>query len=172
MKIKELFIALAVMVMSISCSNRYGGIRKNIFHNYDKMNLKIGEEIVGTLDSKSDVTLFSFFSEKVKDSIPELQTDIKKLFATYEGSVVDFENFAMGLESKIDDSKKIIEYHTTFKVKINEDMYFLYYIYLPRNDFSESTEGVSSIKFIRACDEYKYFCTWQDMKEGVFIPCD
>lgn len=168
MKIKKLFIILSILLLSVSC-NRYGGIKINIFHNYDKINLKIGEEIVNSIGSKNSANLYLLFSKKVKDSVPELQTDIEKMFATYEGSVVDFENFAMGLESKIDDSKKLIEYHTTFKVKINKEAYFLYYIFLPRNDFSKNVEGLSSIKLIRECDEYKYFCTWQDMKDGVFV---
>ena len=48
--------------------------------------------------------------------------------------------------------------------------YYLYYIYYPRNDFELIKEGITSLKVVKVDEDGKYFCYWQDMKLGIFLP--
>ena len=74
------------------------------------------------------------------------------------------------MEAKIEKGDKLSQYYSKFRVWIGEREYVLYYIYIVENSFNRETEGVRTIKFIRKEDEKKYFCYWDQLKAGVFIP--
>ena len=39
-----------------------------------------------------------------------------------------------------------------------------------KNSYDPQKEGVKSIKVIKEIDDDKYFCYWQELKPGIFVP--
>ena len=166
---KSKFIVFVVLYMLIFM-NCQGKETMRLFTSHDQKNLEIADKIITYLDLKDEDGLYSLFSEQVIEEDEALKDEILALFSSYHGSVVKYEEWAIGVETKIEKGDKLSQYYSRFLVWIGETEYMLHYIYIVENSFNRETEGVRTIKFIRKEDEEKYFCYWDQLKAGVFIP--
>lgn len=160
---------LVIVLLNIFCLGCKGK-EKMGFVSRDRMNFKIGEEILQCFLEKDEERFKSLFSKDVISNNPELDNEIRKLFKYCNGSINSFENYATSMETSIDGELNSTTYNTIFKVSIDGIMYLLFYIYTPKDLYDNKIEGVRSIRVIKESEREKYFCYWQDMKPGIFVP--
>ena len=140
------------------------------FNTRDKMNMQMADKIVDCIN-KCDVDgLYNLFSMDSKTVNLTIKEDIAKLYKYLNGQIETYEKWAVGNTTDIDKEKNSTYYYSSFKMKINEVEYYLYYIYYPRNDFDQTKEGIKTLRIVKVAEDDKYFCYWQDMKPGVFLP--
>jgi hypothetical protein len=143
---------------------------KTGFKTRDRMNLETASKIIQFISEKNADGLRKLFSEEVISNDRYLEKDIQKLFSFCDGKISSYEKIAIGQESNIDGGKNSTEYNTKYRFIINETSYLLYYKYTPKNSYEIQKEGLSSIKIIKETDEDKYFCYWNELKPGIFVP--
>ncbi len=140
------------------------------FNTRDKMNMQTADKIVDCIN-KGDVDgLYNLFSTDSKTVNLTIKEDISKLYRYLNGQIETYEKWAVGNTTDIEKGKNSTYYYSSFKMIINKVEYYLYYIYYPRNDFDSTKEGVESLKIVKVDEDDKYFCYWQDMKPGIFLP--
>ena len=105
-----------------------------------------------------------------KDDEEIEEEDIEKIYHYLNGKVESHEKWAVGSTTDIEKGKNSTYYYSSFKMVISGIEYYLYYIYYPRNDFELIKEGITSLKVVKVDEDGKYFCYWQDMKLGIFLP--
>ena len=82
-----------------------------------------------------------------------MKDEILALFSSYHGSVVKYEERAIGVETKIEKGDKLSQYYSRFLVWIGETEYMLHYIYSAGcqishlADFNEVTSILKDIGF-------------------------
>ena len=78
-----------------------------LFTSHDQKNLEIADKIITYLDLKDEDGLYSLFSEQVIEEDEALKDGILALFSSYHGSVVKYEERAIGVETKIEKGDKL-----------------------------------------------------------------
>lgn len=146
------------------------GKEKMGFNTRDKMNIQVADKIAEYINKKNVDGMYNLFSLDIKTDNLMLKEDIIKLYKYLNGQVKTYEKWAVGSTTDIEQGKNSTYYYSSFKMTINGIEYYLYYIYFPKNDFNSTKEGVQSLKIVKVVDDDKYFCYWQDMKPGVFLP--
>lgn len=146
------------------------GKEKMGFNTRDKMNIQVADKIAEYINKKNVDGMYNLFSLDIKTDNLMLKKDIIKLYKYLNGQVKTYEKWAVGSTTDIEQGKNSTYYYSSFKMTINGTDYYLYYIYFPKNDFNSTKEGVQSLKIVKVVDDDKYFCYWQDMKPGVFLP--
>lgn len=164
---KRLFLLLVIIIVSVfSCT----GKEKMGFNQRDKMNKQMAYKIVELINSKDIEGLYNLFSEEVKESDLTLKEDIRKLFPYLNGKIISCEKFGIAMDGDIEKEKNSTHYESKFKIIINDTVYFMYYDYTVRNDFSPKKEGLRFIKIFKEAEKKKYFCYWDLIKSGIFLP--
>ena len=164
---KKYVAIFIIMILSLtSCVRK----EKMGFNTRDKMNLQTADKIVECINKQDVNGLYNLFSEEVRNNDKTLKEDIEKIYHYLNGKVESYEKRAVGSTTDIEQGKNSTYYYSKFRLKINKIEYCLYYIYYPRNDFELTTEGITSLKIVKADEINKYFCYWQDMKLGIFLP--
>ncbi len=164
---KKLFLLLLIIIVPIfSCT----GKEKMGFGQRDKMNKQMAYKIVELINAKDIEGLYNLFSEEVKESDLTLKKDIGKLFPYLNGKIVSCEEYGIAMKGGIEKEKNSTRYESEFKIKIKDTVYFMYYDYTVRNDFSPKKEGLRFIKIFKESEQEKYFCYWDLIKSGVFLP--
>lgn len=166
----KILARLLVMVFCICiCANCEG--KKNMsFQTLDQKNLDVGKTLVECLITHDQETLYSLFSKEVQMDSMSLKKDISRLLSIVNAKIEKYEEYSKSVDTKIRDSKSSFEYHTTYILWINGMEYILRYIYTAKNSFDINTEGIRSLRIVKKVDKDKYFCYWQDMEPGIFIP--
>lgn len=164
---RKTFIILFILTLTLtSCM----GKEKMGFNTRDKMNLQMADRIVDCINNQDVDGLYILFSEEVRLNDRTLKEDIEKIYHYLHGKVETYKKWSVGSTTDIEHGKNSTYYYSSFKMMIKEVEYYLYYIYYPRNDFDSKKEGVESLKIVRVDEDDKYFCYWQDMKPGIFLP--
>ncbi|MCQ2599928.1 MAG: DUF5104 domain-containing protein [Treponema sp.] len=163
---KNILLIVSVIFVLTGCVKK----EKQSFNKRDEMNLLMADEIVKCINKEDIDSLYALFSAKVKTQDLNLKEDIKKLYKYLNGQVVSCEKWAVGSTTEIENEINSTYYFSSFKIVINKIDYYLYYIYFPRNDFDSSREGIRSLKIVKVDEDDKYFCYWQSLKPGVFLP--
>ncbi len=164
---KKYIVLFITMVLTLtSC----GGKEKMGFNTRDKMNLQTADKIVECINKQDVDGLYNLFSEEVRNNDKTLKEDIEKIYHYLNGKVESHEKWAVGSTTDIEKGKNSTYYYSSFKMVISGIEYYLYYIYYPRNDFELIKEGITSLKVVKVDEDGKYFCYWQDMKLGIFLP--
>ena len=149
---KRKFIVFVVLYMLIFVNCR-GKETMRLFMSHDQKNLEIADKIITYLDLKDEDGLYSLFSEQVIEEDEALKDEILALFSSYHGSVVKYEEWAIGVETKIEKGDKLSQYYSRFLVWIGETEYMLHYIYSAGcqishlADFNEVTSILKDIGF-------------------------
>lgn len=159
-----LFILMIITLTSCVGKEKMG------FNTRDKMNLEMAGKIVECINKQNVDGLYNLFSEEAKINSLTLRDDIEKLYKYLNGQIDFYEKDSVSSTTDIEKGENSTYYYSKFKIIINNIEYCLYYIYYPRNDFNSAKEGVESFKIVKVDDIDKYFCYWQDMKPGVFLP--
>ena len=163
-KCVSFFIILVLALTSCMGKEKMG------FNTRDKMNMQTADKIVECINMGDVDALYDLFSENCKVNEISLKGDIRKLYKYLNGKVTTYEKWAVGSTTGIEKEKNSTYYYSSFKMVIKEIEYYLYYIYYPEDDFNIKNEGLKSLRIIKVNDDDKYFCYWQEMKPGVFLP--
>jgi len=164
---KKYIVLFITMVLNLtSCV----GKEKMGFNTRDKMNMQTADKIVECINKQDVNGLYNLFSEEVRSTDKTMKEDIEKIYHYLNGKVESYEKWAVGSTTDIEKGKNSTYYYSSFKLMINEVEYYLYYIYYPRNDFDSTNEGVKTLKIVKVDEDDKYFCYWQNLKPGVFLP--
>lgn len=156
------------LIMMNSCKEK--GIGKMGFRTRDRKNREMAVSIITGINKRDTNQLYTYFSIEVQEKEISLRSDLEKLISMLNGKITRYEKWAVSADTSIEGPKNRTEYHSTYRLWINDEEYVLDYIYIVRDDFQKKAEGVRSMKLIKKIDEDKYFCYWQDMKPGLFLP--
>ncbi len=140
------------------------------FNDRDMLNMEMADKIVVCINSKDIGALYNLFSDEVRNNDKALKSNILKIYNFLDGKIDSYEKWAVGSTTDIEKDKNSTYYYSSFKLSINNVEYYLYYIYYPKNDFSLDSEGIKSLKVVKVSEDDKYFCYWQDMQPGIFLP--
>ncbi len=140
------------------------------FNTRDKMNMQMADTIVDCINKQDVDGMYNLFSKDSQTVNLTLKEDISKLYKYLNGQIETYEKRAVGSTTDIEQEKNSTYYYSKFRIIIKEVEYCLYYIYYPRNDFDSTKEGIKTLKIVRVEEINKYFCYWQDMKPGIFLP--
>ena len=140
------------------------------FNTRDKMNMQTADKIVDCINKQDVDGMYNLFSKDSQTVNLTLKEDISKLYRYLNGLIETYEKWAVGNTTDIEKGKNSTYYYSSFKMLINKVEYYLYYIYYPRNDFDSTKEGIKTLKIVKVDEDDKYFCYWQDMKPGIFLP--
>lgn len=163
---KYILIFITMILTLTGCM----GKEKMGFNSRDKMNMQTADRIVECINKEDVDGMYNLFSEDVRIDNLTLKEDIIKLYKYLNGRIKSYEKWAVGSTTDIEKGKNSTYYYSKFKMIINEVEYYLYYIYYPKNDFNVAKEGVETLKIVKIDEADKYFCYWQDMKPGIFLP--
>ena len=136
----------------------------------EQKNLDAANKIIQCIEEKNVDSLYALFSDEVISSQETLKNDILKLYTFCSGNILGYEKLAMGVDTIIEGKLNSSEFHTSYKLHINDTDFIMDYIFIVKDSFDNKREGIKSLKIIKESDEDKYFCYWQDMKPGIFIP--
>ena len=159
------FIILYVFGFS-SCQEK----RRMGFAIQEQKNLDAANKIIQCIEEKNVDSLYALFSDEVISSQETLKNDILKLYTFCSGNIFGYEKTAMGVDIIIEGKFNSSEFHTSYKLHINDTDFIMDYIFIAKDSFDNKKEGIRSLKIIKESDEDKYFCYWQDMKPGIFVP--
>ena len=163
---KYILIFITMVLTLTSC----GGKEKMGFNTRDKMNMQMAERIVDCINKEDVDGLYNLFSEEVKNSDMTLRNNIEKLYNYINGKIESYEKFGITSKTSIEKNQNASYYDSKFKLIINEIPYLLYYTYTVKNDFQPKTIGLKCIKIVLETDEEKYFCYWDEIAPGIFLP--
>lgn len=140
------------------------------FNDRDKLNLRMADKIIECINNKDEDGLYNLFSEEVKNTDLTLKDEITHLYHNIGGKIDSYEKWAIGSSTSIEKEKNSTSYQSKFKIKINGISYYMYYDNTVKNDFSQENVGLKFIKIFSEEDEDKYFCYWNEIKPGIFLP--
>ena len=163
---KNILVIILLAIAVLSC----GGKEKMGFDARDRLNKETAEKIIECLNQKDTDGLYNLFSEEVKNNDPYLKDNIQKIINYLNGNVESYEKWSVSSTTSIEKGQNATYYYSSFKLKINNIEYFMYYIYYPKNDFQLTESGLKSLKIVKVEEDDKYSCYWQDMEPGVFLP--
>lgn len=164
---KKIFtILIFTIILLTSCV----GKEKMGFNTRDKMNLQMADRIFECINRQDVDGLYNLFSEEVKKSDMTLASNIEKLYIYVNGNVESYKKFGISSKTSIEKKQNSTYYESQFKLIINGISYFLLYSYTVKNDFEPEKVGLKFIKMYKESDEEKYFCYWNQIEPGVFLP--
>jgi hypothetical protein len=146
------------------------GKEKIGFNDRDKLNLQVAEKIVSCINSKDVEGLYSLFSEDVRTNDKTLKNDISKILDYLNGKIDSYEKWAVASTTDIEKSKNSTNYESKYKIKVNNVLYYMYYDNTVKNDFDNDKVGLYFLKIFKVEDKDKYFCYWEDINPGIFLP--
>lgn len=165
----KLHFIIFIFLYIFSFSNCQGK-EKMGFAMREQKNLDVANKIIQCIEEKNVDGLYMLFSKEVISSQKNLKTDILRLYNFCSGNILEYEKIAMGIDTRIEGKSNSSEFHTSYKIHIDDTDFIMEYIFIVRDSFDDKDEGIKSLKIIKEIDEDKYFCYWQDMKPGIFIP--
>ena len=170
--IKESFMKkyIALFITMIITFTSCIGKEKMGFNTRDKMNMQMADKIVDCINKEDVDGLYNLFSEEVRNNDKTLKEDIEKIYHYLNGKVESYEKWAIGNNTSIEKEKNSTAYRSKFIIKINNASYFLYYDNTVRNDFYPEKVGLLFVKIFAETDKDKYFCYWNEIEPGIFLP--
>ena len=163
---KYILIFITMVLTLTSC----GGKEKMGFNTRDKMNMQMADKIVDCINNGDVDGLYNLFSEEVRVNDKSLKADIAKIYHYLHGKIESYEKWAIGNNTSIEKEKNSTAYRSKFIIKINNASYFLYYDNTVRNDFYPEKVGLLFVKIFAETDKDKYFCYWNEIEPGIFLP--
>ena len=140
------------------------------FNTRDKMNMQIADSIVDCINKQDVEGMYNLFSEEVRINDKTLKNDIEKIYHYLNGQIETYEKWAVGNTTDIEKEKNSTTYRSKFIIKINNVSYFMYYDYTVKNDFYPEKVGLLFVKIFAETDKDKYFCYWNKIEPGIFLP--
>ena len=167
MRLKLLACIFAVSgILNAGC---FGG-EKMGFDERTRKNKEMAETIINCISEKDSAALRGVFCPDTLEKSRTLDEDIYRLFAYCNGKVTEYKEVVASSFTHIDMNLNSTEFNDEYDFTIGDTPYILLFIYYPKNTIDIRKEGVTTIQVMKKEDEDKYFCYWEDMEPGIFVP--
>jgi hypothetical protein len=141
---------------------------------YDNSSTKAKERVEQLLElikAGDGATIKSLFSKQALAEAEDFDNNMDRLFAFFQGEIVSCTREAFSGPTTIDHGKKSVKYESWYTVLTDEDEYIFFIVGYTRNDFDPDTEGMYTLRILKAINKDTQFIYWGSMEiPGIWVP--
>lgn len=167
---KKILCLISMMCVLFLSSCIIGGSRTDMLDNMNDEETADArlEQVLEAINNEDKDALKSMFSQTALEEAEDFDGSMEYLFSFFQGEVISWESHGLSGSERFHDGERTKRLHVYYNVNTDQKEYIMYFVQWTVDTEHPENVGIYALRVVKAEDDERLFCYYQDMEAGIF----